>query len=130
MRESALFLIVVSIVSARVLGQSPARPPSSDHLTLAIWPGAAPGSPGTLPPERDRTTAKDDLVAGETVLRLGTLIGVEDLRFFISGKGFVEHLDAERSLHGDRQLLGQYAAAEPVHHRGQIDEAARHRAVR
>src|SRR5579863_7187279 len=40
--------------------------------------------------------------------------------------GFFQCLDAQASLHGDRQLPGQHAAAEPVHHRGQIDEAARH----
>src|ERR1019366_10652768 len=52
-------------------------------------------------------------LAGE----LRALVGVEDLRFFIPGKGFFQRLDAEGSVQGDRQLPGQNPAAEPVHHR-------------
>jgi hypothetical protein len=61
-------------------------------------------------------------VAGE----LRALIGVEDLGPAMPGERFVQRLDAERRLHGDRQSPGQNPAAEPVDHRGEIDEAAGH----
>jgi acetyl esterase/lipase len=48
-------------------------PPSSDHLTLPVWPGAAPGEPANMPPEADTTTPKDHLVAGRAVIRLGNV---------------------------------------------------------
>lgn len=57
---------------------------------------------------------------------LRALIGVEDFRAFIPAEGFFEGLDAERNVHGDRQPPSQHAAAEPIDHRSQIDEAARH----
>ena len=60
---------------------------------------------------------------------LAALIGVEDLRAAVFCKGFLDSIDAERSLHRVRQSPGQDASCEPVHHGSEIDEAARHRDV-
>ena len=38
---------------------------------MKLWPGAAPGDAGGLGKEYDTTTAKDNLIAGRTVIRLG-----------------------------------------------------------
>jgi acetyl esterase/lipase len=48
-------------------------PPSPDHVTLNIWPGSAPGEAAGMPPEADTTTAKDNLIAGKSVIRLGNV---------------------------------------------------------
>ena len=52
---------------------SPAGRPRLSHLTLPLWPGAAPGEPANMPAEADMTTAKDNLVAGRPVIRLGNV---------------------------------------------------------
>jgi len=48
-------------------------PPAPGHLTLPVWPGAAPGASANLPPEADTTTAKDNLIAGRPLIRLGNV---------------------------------------------------------
>jgi acetyl esterase/lipase len=48
-------------------------PPSSIHPTMPIWPGAAPDPVPTAGPEADTTTAKDNLIAGKSVVRLGNV---------------------------------------------------------
>ena len=48
-------------------------PPPASHMTLNIWPHGAPGAPTNLPPESDTTTAKDRLVAGKPVIRIGNV---------------------------------------------------------
>src|SRR5208282_3407794 len=60
---------------------------------------------------------------------LTSLIGVENLRCAVFGQRFLQRLDAELRLHGDREPPGQNPAAEPVDDGGEIDEAARHRDV-
>ena len=40
---------------------------------MKVWPGTAPGEKGGLGPERDTTTAKDNLIAGRPVIRLGNV---------------------------------------------------------
>jgi acetyl esterase/lipase len=95
MRRTALllFLAVASFstaVAAQPSGRAPSKaqpsgrapskaqssgwPPSKDHLTLPVWPGAAPGAPATMAPERDMTTAKDNLIAGKPLIRLGNVV--------------------------------------------------------
>ena len=69
----ALALVAVSLFSEPTSAESPAWPPPADHLTLAIWPGAAPGVQGTQSPEGDLTTAKDGNVGGQSVFRLGNV---------------------------------------------------------
>jgi acetyl esterase/lipase len=48
-------------------------PPPPGHLTLPLWPGVAPGAPANPPAEADTTTAKDNLIAGRTLVRLGNV---------------------------------------------------------
>jgi acetyl esterase/lipase len=56
-----------------ILAAQSGWPPSAERQTIAIWPGAAPGAPVSLPAERDMTTAKDNLIAGRPVFRLGNV---------------------------------------------------------
>ena len=70
-RISLFFLAAAAAMSASVWAQPSGWPPSPDHLTLPIWPGAAPGEPANLPPETYVNPGKGRLVAGRPVLRLG-----------------------------------------------------------
>ena len=51
--------------------QQPAWQPAPGHLSIPVWPHEAPGAPANAPPEMDTTTAKDNLVAGKPLVRLG-----------------------------------------------------------
>lgn len=55
------------------LAQKQAWQPAPGHLTLPLWPGAAPGTPANLPPEVDTTTSKEPLIAGKPLIRLGNV---------------------------------------------------------
>ena len=72
-RES--FLVCATLLLAGVTGfaQKPAWEPAPGHITLPLWPGAAPGAPANLPPEVDTTTEKDSLIAGKRLIRLGNV---------------------------------------------------------
>src|SRR5208283_5876482 len=52
---------------------APAWQPGAGHPTLPLWPNGAPGAPPNPVPEVDTTTAKDRLVAGKPVIRLGNV---------------------------------------------------------
>ncbi len=84
----------------------------------------APAAPSVqADPDAFPLQSSGEGLAGE----LRSLVGVEYLRFSIHGKRLFQRLHAEGRIHRDQHTPGQHAAAEPVHHRGQIDEAARHR---
>lgn len=53
--------------------QQPAWQPAPGHLTLNLWPHGAPGVAANSPAEADTTTAKDRLIAGKLVIRLGNV---------------------------------------------------------
>jgi hypothetical protein len=53
--------------------QKPAWEPAPGHLTLDLWPGGAPGTGNATAPEMDVTTAKDNLIAGRPLVRLGNV---------------------------------------------------------
>ena len=72
-KRAYLVLAAASAISACLLAQQPAWPPASGHLTLPVWPGVAPGAPANPPAEADTTTAKDDLIAGRPIVRLGNV---------------------------------------------------------
>ncbi len=67
-----LFLILVGI-SSNLSAQQPGWPPAPGHVTLNVWPHGAPGAPANPAPEGDTTTAKDHLVAGRAVIRIGNV---------------------------------------------------------
>jgi acetyl esterase/lipase len=66
-------LAAFAALSTSLFAQGAGWPPSPDHLTLPVWPGAAPGAPDNPPAEADMTTAKDNIVAGRAVVRLGNV---------------------------------------------------------
>jgi acetyl esterase/lipase len=74
MKRFAFILILVA-AGARLNGaaQQPAWQPAPGHVTLPLWPGTPPGAPVNLPPEADKTTSKDSLIAGRPVIRLGNV---------------------------------------------------------
>jgi acetyl esterase/lipase len=48
-------------------------PPAPGHTTLDVWPHGAPGAPANPAPEADTTTAKENLIAGKPLVRLGNV---------------------------------------------------------
>lgn len=72
MRKRLLFLVTLALCSS-LFAQKPAWQPAPGHTTLAIWPHGAPGAQPNPAPEVDATTAKDNLVAGKPVVRLGNV---------------------------------------------------------
>lgn len=66
-------MAAVAALATGLIAQPPGWPPPSEHPTLPVWPGVAPGEPANLPPEADTTTAKDNLIAGRPVIRLGNV---------------------------------------------------------
>jgi acetyl esterase/lipase len=68
-------VVLVAAVSAStaVLSAQSGWPPSADRQTINIWPGAASGAPANAPAEKDMTTAKDNLIAGRPLIRLGNV---------------------------------------------------------
>jgi acetyl esterase/lipase len=68
-----LLLVPFAAISVSLAAQQPAWQPTPGHVTLSLWPGVAPGTPGNLPPEKDMTTAKDNLIAGKALVRLGNV---------------------------------------------------------
>lgn len=45
----------------------------AEPVPIRLWPGIAPGDKGDLPPEKDTTGPKGDLIAGKRVIRLGNV---------------------------------------------------------
>jgi acetyl esterase/lipase len=70
-------LIAVVAASAAMLPAQSGWPPPANRPTINIWPGAAPGAvPSSSPDaavEKDMTTAKDNLIAGKPLIRLGNV---------------------------------------------------------
>ncbi len=74
MSKCGLFLFaVIAATSMTLVAQPSGWPPAPGHLTVNLWPGAAPGAAASLPPEADTTTAKDNLIAGRPLVRLGNV---------------------------------------------------------
>ncbi|MGA8432227.1 MAG: alpha/beta hydrolase [Candidatus Sulfotelmatobacter sp.] len=66
-------LIVIALASTIVFAQNPAWHPAPGHTTITLWPHGAPGAQPNPAPEIDTTTAKDNLIAGKPVIRLGNV---------------------------------------------------------
>ena len=73
MRALTLAIVLAATVSSISLAQTPAWPPSPSHTTIAIWPGPVPDPVPTTGPEADTSTAKDNLIAGKPLIRLGNV---------------------------------------------------------
>jgi hypothetical protein len=86
-------------------------------------------APSSLAVHADRDLPATERAGECSTSELAALVGVEDLRLAEPRQRFFERFDAERRLHRDRQPPRQHTAAEPVDHRRQIHEAARHRDV-
>ena len=61
-------------------------PPAPGHVTVPLWPGVAPGAPANAAAEADTTTAKDNLIAGRPVVRLGN-VSVPTLTLYPAKRG-------------------------------------------
>ena len=73
MHRLSFVLAVVVGISATLVAQKPAWEPSPGHTQLRIWPNGAPGARPNPNPEVDTTTAKDNLIAGKPIIRLGNV---------------------------------------------------------
>ena len=71
-RNARLLIAAAAAFSTSLMAQS-GWPPAPGHITMNLWPGAAPGATATLPAEAYTTTAKDGLVAGKPVVRIGNV---------------------------------------------------------
>jgi acetyl esterase/lipase len=66
-------LMVFTMSCAALWAQQPAWQPAPGHVTLPLWPNGAPGAAANPPAEVDTTTAKDALIAGKPLVRLGNV---------------------------------------------------------
>ncbi|MGA2806655.1 MAG: alpha/beta hydrolase [Terracidiphilus sp.] len=74
MNRNALLLgAAVAATSMTLAAQPSGWPPAPGHLTLPLWPNAAPDASANPGAEADMTTAKDKLIAGRPVIRLGNV---------------------------------------------------------
>lgn len=73
MRMDVVVSAVVAMASIQLVAQKPAWQPPAEHLTMPIWPDGAPGAVANAPAEIDTTTAKDNLIAGRPLVRLGNV---------------------------------------------------------
>jgi acetyl esterase/lipase len=73
MKRKLFLLFAALVLTAALNAQKPAWHPAAGLITLPIWPGAAPGATANPPAEMDTTTAKDNLIAGKPLIRLGNV---------------------------------------------------------
>jgi acetyl esterase/lipase len=72
-RYSLVLLAAVLEMCTVVFAQKPGQTPGSGPTSLELWPHGAPGALPNPAPEGDTTTAKDRLVAGRAVIRIGNV---------------------------------------------------------
>jgi acetyl esterase/lipase len=68
-----LSLAAALAISLSAVAQPSGWPPAPGHLTLQVWPGIAPGASANPAAETDTTTAKDNLIGGKPLVRLGNV---------------------------------------------------------
>ena len=77
MRMSDLLSAALAVSSVTLAAQRPAQQPAwqptAGHTQISIWPNSAPGAPANAPAEVDTTSAKDNLIAGKPLIRLGNV---------------------------------------------------------
>lgn len=73
LKRFTVAVVVVISVSSALFAQQTAWQPAPGHTTLELWPHGAPGAPADPAPEMNMTTAKDRVVAGRPVVRIGNV---------------------------------------------------------
>jgi acetyl esterase/lipase len=73
MRTRILAAVAALLLCAPGFSQQPAWEPAAGHTQIPIWPNGAPGGATATPVEVDTTTAKDNLIAGKPLIRLGNV---------------------------------------------------------
>ena len=76
MRSYSGLFVVFMVSTLSLVSQTPAWQPAPGQITLPIWPHGAPGTApaaATASAEVDTTTAKDNLIAGKPLVRLGNV---------------------------------------------------------
>jgi acetyl esterase/lipase len=75
MRKPLLAGLAVVLISTSLMAQKPAWEPAASHTQIPIWPSGIPGSgaASSADAEVDTTTAKDNLIAGKPLIRLGNV---------------------------------------------------------
>jgi acetyl esterase/lipase len=73
MYRHLVFLVILATGPTVLFTQQPAWQPAPGHAVIELWPHGAPGTSTTSGPEIDTTTAKDNLIAGKPVIRLGNV---------------------------------------------------------
>jgi acetyl esterase/lipase len=73
MRRILPTIALLAFVPLMTQAQKPAWQPPAGGKTLNLWPGTAPGPAIASGPEVDTTTAKDNLIAGKPLVRLGNV---------------------------------------------------------
>jgi acetyl esterase/lipase len=73
MLKRLLLFVAIAGFTTSGFGQSPAWQPAPGHTTLPVWPHEAPGATANPNPEIDTTSAKDNLIAGKPIIRLGNV---------------------------------------------------------
>lgn len=86
MRNRLSTLAILLLASLPAFAQKPAWQPAPGHLTLSLWPNGAPGAAAKPAPEVDTTTAKDALIAGKPLVRLGNVSAPTLTLYSPSGK--------------------------------------------
>jgi acetyl esterase/lipase len=73
MRMYLICLALLAGLPANASAQKTPWQPAPGHITLDLWPHGAPGANASPGPEIDATTAKDNLIAGKPLIRLGNV---------------------------------------------------------
>jgi len=74
--RKCIFVACLVLFCVGLGAQPPAWQPGTGHITLPLWPNGAPGATApaaNAPAEVDTTTAKDNLIAGKPLIRLGNV---------------------------------------------------------
>jgi acetyl esterase/lipase len=66
--SAALTMSTISIAAQQTAWQ-----PEPGHTQIPIWPNGAPGAPANAAAELDTTSAKDNLIGGKPLIRLGNV---------------------------------------------------------
>jgi acetyl esterase/lipase len=64
---------LLALIAVAAFAQKPAWQPPAGRLTMNLWPHGAPGATPDPKPEVDTTTARDNLIAGKPLVRLGNV---------------------------------------------------------